>query len=288
MAGKLDRRKMMAEMKRLGRILIVATPFFITTSISAMDCVEFSIEDHGDHMEAVCVGKSQAGTTRNVNSAREYKPPPQAETQPLRELPQNTTVNSCKFLQANHYDVGRNPNVEVEVGCEVTGRASQYVEFLLHGLSSSGEKLVTTAFNGYFNADGTADLKKTFPVEYGKFINARKWEPDRSNSSVLIAKGYIFNEKDLLLRTTEIKKEISERELQSSGSWSNRDYIAMRKGVNFSHGLHQRRYDCATCHKNTNGGSISGFGKGWAHKTCKGCHSDRAEGPTSCKGCHKS
>ena len=131
------------------------------------------------------------------------------------------------------------------MGCEVTGRASQYVEFLLHGLSSSGEKLVTTAFNGYFNADGTADLKKTFPVEYGKFINARKWEPDRSNSSVLIAKGYIFNEKDLLLRSTEIKKEISERELQSSGSWSNRDYIAMKKGVNFRmRGGNPRQFNC--------------------------------------------
>ena len=202
MAGKLDRRLK----KRLGRMLVGATPFFIATSISAMDCVEFSIEDYGDHMEAVCVGKSQVGATRSVNSAREYQQPPKAEVQLLRELPQNTTVNNCKFLQANHYDVGRNPNVEVEVGCEVTGRASQYVEFLLHGLSSSGERLVTTAFNGYFNADGTAELKKTFPVEYGKFINARKWEPDRSNSSVLIAKGYIFNEKDLLLRTTEIKK----------------------------------------------------------------------------------
>jgi len=274
-------------MKRLGHMFILATPFFIATSISAMDCVEFTIKDHGDHMEAVCVGKSQVGTSRTINSTIEYQLPSKAETQPSRQLPQNSTVNSCKFLQANHYDVGRNPNVEVEVGCEVTGRASQYVEFLLQGLSMSGETLVTTGINGYFNADGIANLKKTFTVEYGKFINTRKWEPDRSNSSVLIAKGYIFNEKDLLLRTAQIKEEITERELQSSGSWSNRDYIAMKRGVNFSHGLHQRRYDCTTCHKNTNGGPIAEFGKDWAHKTCKGCHSGRSEGPTSCKGCHK-
>jgi hypothetical protein len=158
---------------------------------------------------------------------------------------------------------------------------------MLHGLSSSGETLLTTAMNGYFNTDGTANLKKTFTAEYGQFINTRKWEPDRSNSSVLIAKGYIFNEKDLLLRTTQIKEEISERELKSTGSWSNRDFIAMRKGVNFSHGLHQRSYDCATCHKNSNGGSIAGFGKDWAHKNCKQCHTETGRGPTTCKQCHK-
>lgn len=79
MAGKLDRSKVKAEMKRFGRMFILATPFFIATSISAMDCVEFSIVDHGDHMEAVCVGKSQVGATRSVSSAREYQQPQKAE-----------------------------------------------------------------------------------------------------------------------------------------------------------------------------------------------------------------
>ena len=34
-------------------------------------------------------------------------------------------------------------------------------------------------------------------------------------------------------------------------------------------------------------GKIEGFGKDFAHKTCKGCHTDGKKGPTSCKECHK-
>ena len=35
------------------------------------------------------------------------------------------------------------------------------------------------------------------------------------------------------------------------------------------------------------GGKIEGFGKDWAHKTCKGCHQEKAKGPTKCGDCHK-
>jgi predicted CXXCH cytochrome family protein len=46
--------------------------------------------------------------------------------------------------------------------------------------------------------------------------------------------------------------------------------------------------DCTKCHASAAGGKIEGFGKDWAHKTCKGCHSEMGKGPTSCKDCHKS
>ena len=276
-------------MKLFGRTFTITILLIIAKSINAMDCIEFSIEDHGDHVEAVCFGKPQ--TTKNNSINKVYQQPSQVESQlKAQQQSQNAMVNminSCKFLQANHYDVGRNPYVDVEVGCELTGRSFQYVEFLLHGLSSTGDRLVTTDMSGYFNADGVASLKKTFPVEYGKFINTRKWEPDRANSSVIIATGYIFNEKDLLQRTAQIQKEITERENRSSGSWGNRDYITMKKGINFSHGSHQRRFSCSSCHNNSSGGPIAGFGKDFAHRKCKGCHVEMKEGPTSCKDCHK-
>jgi len=66
------------------------------------------------------------------------------------------------------------------------------------------------------------------------------------------------------------------------------DVIEMKKGVKFNHKAHQTLVgDCTKCHSAAAGGKIDGFGKDWAHKTCKGCHTDMKKGPTSCKECHK-
>jgi flavoprotein len=57
--------------------------------------------------------------------------------------------------------------------------------------------------------------------------------------------------------------------------------------VTFNHKMHQDRLkDCKICHEN-GPGKIEGFGKDWAHKTCKGCHTDKGAGPTKCGECHK-
>ena len=66
------------------------------------------------------------------------------------------------------------------------------------------------------------------------------------------------------------------------------DVIEMKKGVKFDHKAHQELLkDCTKCHSAAAGGKIEGFGKEFAHKTCKGCHTDGQKGPTSCKDCHK-
>lgn len=66
------------------------------------------------------------------------------------------------------------------------------------------------------------------------------------------------------------------------------DVITLKRGVTFNHKAHQEMLkDCTKCHASAAGGKIEGFGKDWAHKTCKGCHSEMAKGPTSCKECHK-
>jgi len=58
--------------------------------------------------------------------------------------------------------------------------------------------------------------------------------------------------------------------------------------VTFSHKAHQEALkDCTKCHATPEGGKIANFGKEWAHKTCKGCHSDMKKGPVGCKDCHK-
>lgn len=65
------------------------------------------------------------------------------------------------------------------------------------------------------------------------------------------------------------------------------DTIKMKKEVSFDHKAHAAAVgDCKKCHEKESG-KIEGFGKEYAHKSCKGCHTDMKKGPTNCKGCHK-
>jgi cytochrome c553 len=62
---------------------------------------------------------------------------------------------------------------------------------------------------------------------------------------------------------------------------------AKNGNVAFPHKKHQEVLkDCKACHEKGMG-KIEGFGKEWAHKTCKGCHEVKKQGPTKCGDCHK-
>ena len=57
--------------------------------------------------------------------------------------------------------------------------------------------------------------------------------------------------------------------------------------VTFPHKKHQEVLkDCKKCHEKAPG-KIKELDKDWAHKTCKGCHTDMKKGPVGCKDCHK-
>ena len=63
-------------------------------------------------------------------------------------------------------------------------------------------------------------------------------------------------------------------------------FPAKNGNVTFDHKKHQDTLkDCKLCHEK-GPGKIEGFGKDWAHKTCKGCHQEKGV-PTTCKTCHK-
>ncbi len=66
------------------------------------------------------------------------------------------------------------------------------------------------------------------------------------------------------------------------------DLPASMGKVTFPHKKHQEllKQDCKKCHEKAPG-KIAELGKDWAHKTCKGCHTEMKKGPTSCKDCHK-
>jgi hypothetical protein len=62
--------------------------------------------------------------------------------------------------------------------------------------------------------------------------------------------------------------------------------IILKNNIVFDHEGHKG--DCISCHESLAGASkIVDFGKEWAHKTCKGCHSSMGIGPTDCFGCHQ-
>lgn len=72
-----------------------------------------------------------------------------------------------------------------------------------------------------------------------------------------------------------------------AGSAFGADVMEFKKGVSFNHKAHAEALkDCTKCHASAQGGKIEGFGKAFAHKTCKDCHSEMKKGPTNCKGCH--
>ena len=65
------------------------------------------------------------------------------------------------------------------------------------------------------------------------------------------------------------------------------EFKASMGKVTFPHKKHQEMLkSCKKCHEKAPG-KIEGFGKDWAHKTCKGCHTEMKKGPASCKDCHK-
>ncbi|MDD2542500.1 MAG: cytochrome c3 family protein [Desulfuromonadaceae bacterium] len=73
-----------------------------------------------------------------------------------------------------------------------------------------------------------------------------------------------------------------------AGSAFATDVIEMKRGIKFNHKAHQEKLGgaCNKCHEK-GPGKIEGFGKDFAHKSCKGCHAEMKKGPISCKGCHK-
>ncbi|MDD2852337.1 MAG: cytochrome c3 family protein [Desulfuromonadaceae bacterium] len=75
--------------------------------------------------------------------------------------------------------------------------------------------------------------------------------------------------------------------LAFAGSAFAADVIEMKRGVSFKHKAHAEALkDCTKCHAKADGGKIEGFGKDFAHKKCKECHTEMKKGPTNCKGCH--
>jgi len=65
------------------------------------------------------------------------------------------------------------------------------------------------------------------------------------------------------------------------------EFPATMGKVTFNHKKHQEALkECKLCHEK-GPGKIEGFGKDWAHKTCKGCHEEKKAGPTKCNECHK-
>lgn len=63
-------------------------------------------------------------------------------------------------------------------------------------------------------------------------------------------------------------------------------YPASYGQVAFDHQAHAAMLACSSCH-NTDPPVKIELDKDKAHRLCKGCHQEKAAGPTQCNGCHK-
>ncbi|MBE0504367.1 MAG: cytochrome c3 family protein [Desulfuromonadales bacterium] len=63
-------------------------------------------------------------------------------------------------------------------------------------------------------------------------------------------------------------------------------YKATNGNVSFDHQQHAANHACSSCHSTGAPAKIV-LGKDKAHQLCKGCHQEKAAGPTQCTGCHK-
>lgn len=55
--------------------------------------------------------------------------------------------------------------------------------------------------------------------------------------------------------------------------------------VAFDHPGHAKRLACTVCHGSEQPRKIA-LNKDKAHQLCKGCHEQKAAGPTKCNACH--
>jgi gas vesicle protein len=63
-------------------------------------------------------------------------------------------------------------------------------------------------------------------------------------------------------------------------------YPASYGQVVFDHQAHAAGFACSSCHTTDPPVKIE-LDKDQAHSLCKGCHQEKAAGPTQCNGCHK-
>ncbi|MEI6824468.1 MAG: cytochrome c3 family protein [Desulfuromonadales bacterium] len=266
-----------------GYIMLFFTVLLASCSILyASDC--YMIE-YPEKIDLICNGLQKDKTQKDIPV---YRPSQPAVAQIEAPKP---SVNACKMLQANHYDIAKNSIVDVEISCSVTGQKSEQVEFLLYGLNGNNERLLTTVIIGQLDNFGFGDLKKTFGAEFSKFINVHRWEPDTIGGTILMSKKYLYNETETIARAVQIKNVFEDWEKQATTanlSTPSGDNVlrASMGSVTFKHSTHSSE-SCSSCHTGSTQARIPELSKDWAHKTCKGCHTESKRGPTGCKDCHK-
>lgn len=62
-------------------------------------------------------------------------------------------------------------------------------------------------------------------------------------------------------------------------------FEAKNGNVTLTHKIHGDTFGCVFCHGDGTPGALT-LGKDKAHALCKGCHQEKAAGPTKCAGCH--
>lgn len=205
----------------------------------------------------------------------------------------------------------------ISITCDVDSERSGNASVTIVGKNRDGVELVSVPLQGIVVAGRDSEITGRTSLWAQRYLDIRTWEAKQVNVSTESPKTESYFDSERLLNSQIEKAERLQRDLeyyqtgvrtgpiyassaatfgsttvntvQSSVTGATGDIIELPASmgkISFPHKTHQEMFDCTKCHVNGSG-QIAGFGKDWAHKICKGCHSEMKKGPTSCKDCHR-
>jgi hypothetical protein len=307
-------------------IIILACYMFLGTKSFAMNCRVIEYPDHneaicGDDISDTQTVKAKTSSDRDAVKRTELLNSYQKVTDKISRLQNESYLNNNNstsgsyfnnsnvsgiVTDATHIDATRSNRVDVTISCDVTSISSGDVSVTIVGKNFDGMKISEVSLHGYVEGGNYSRLSVTKKMKLQDYQNIKTWEAKESKISKSKTNNTNNNKQltSLIAEAESLQRQldnISAEVESTSGAYKTSstaassynsnsrvagDILTLKKGVSFTHGAHQQRFDCAKCHANGSG-SIAGFGKDWSHKTCKGCHADMKQGPTSCKDCHK-
>ena len=299
-------------MNRAALHMIMSISLVIFTNLSlAMDC---KIIEFADHTEAICGQGSENNSVSTSANKREKKPRANKKTTGVTQVSQNVEEIWAEEINRSNpvvYDIrisgiivtafseaetttsrGR---LRVEFKCDVdSDRSDSNIIVTLSGKNRNGLEVISIKLPGVMQSGRSTVTGSAF-ITGQKYHDVYYWEAKNvltKNSTLrAIAKNpgsnpeyYLSYEK----ATSTTEKKALDVYQDASLTTADGDFMrlhAKNGDVFFNHERH-KQMGCDLCHHG-NEGKIKDIGKDWAHKTCKGCHAKKGQGPTGCKQCHK-
>lgn len=271
------KRKSNKDMRCFICLLAVLIVAFSIEQLIAFDCKVIEYEDRD---EAVCEGEA---TTQVSNG---YARNMEIRSNIYSEIPKYQSPSDIKFIAAGYELSGLvvmassdntrdgNSKFKTDFKCDVYSESLDNIVVTIVGKNRDGFEVISLDIIDAVKNGKHAVItgSKTIPAQ--QYYDSLVWEPQKLSAN------------DTVLPLRQSSGDIYTGINSNSTARNDTDLIVMKKGVKFPHNDHKSSFSCSKCH-GASTGTIEGFGKDYAHKTCKGCHAEMQKGPTGCKECHK-